>query len=233
MVIGNGMMANAFKEFENDNSVVVFASGVSNSKETEITAYQKELTLLSSLKDTKATLIYFSSCSIFDNSLTTSLYVNHKKQIEKFIELNFNHYWIFRLPNVIGKSTNSNTMVNFFCNSIINNHSFELFKNASRYFIDVDDVQATIKKVIELKNLKSGCYNLLFPFPYRVDRLVEILEIFLNKKGKYLVNEKEGEFYDVQISDELLPFVNFDKQDPEKYLNEIIAKYYSHKIQAI
>ena len=33
MVIGNGMIANAFKQYENDDEVIIFASGVSNSKE--------------------------------------------------------------------------------------------------------------------------------------------------------------------------------------------------------
>lgn len=233
MVIGNGMMANAFKEFEKDNSVIVFASGVSNSKETDMTEYQKEFSLLSNLRGTKATLIYFSSCSIYDNLLKDSLYVNHKKQIEKFIELNFSNYLIFRLPNVIGSSSNVNTMVNFFYNSIINNQPFELQKNAFRYFIDVEDVKITIKKAIELKELKSGSYNLLFPFSYRVDRVVNLLENFLNKKGNYIINNIEGKGYDVNLSAELLPFVNFDKQEPGQYLKDVIVKYYTHKIQSL
>ena len=34
MVIGNGSIANIFKEeFDNDNSIIIFASGVSNSSE--------------------------------------------------------------------------------------------------------------------------------------------------------------------------------------------------------
>lgn len=230
MVIGSGMMAKAFFEFVNDDSVIVFASGVSNSKETDPAAFQKEMLMLLNLKGTSATVIYFSSCSIFDSSLSSSLYVEHKKKVEKFIEENFEKYWIFRLPNVIGSSNNSHTMVNYFHNALLNNDAFELHKNAFRYFIDVDDVQSVIKKIIKYNTLDKGCYNLLFPFPYNVLHIVELLEKMLNMKGNYIVKESEGALYNVKVSNQLLPYIKFDINEPEKYIKEIISKYYIHKI---
>lgn len=230
MVIGNGMMAKAFDEFVNDDSIIVFASGVSNSKETDLTAYQKEFSMLFNLKGTSATLIYFSSCSIFDSSLESSLYIDHKKMMENYIESNFKSYWIFRLPNVIGSSNNSNTMVNFFYNALLNDHFFQIYKNAFRYFIDVDDVKIVVSKVIKESNLNSGCYNLLFPFPYNVLQLVNLLETYLSKKGNYVINEKHGALYNINISEQLLPYVKFDVNEPENYVKEIIAKYYTRKI---
>lgn len=232
MVIGNGMMAKAFVEFVNDDSVIVFASGVSNSKETDSAAYQKELSMLFNLKGTSSTVIYFSSCSIFDSSLSSSLYVEHKIKMEKFIEVNFEKYWIFRLPNVIGKSTNSNTMVNYFYNALLNNDAFELHKNAFRYFIDVDDVKSVIKKIIKYSTLDKGCYNLLFPFPYNVLLIVELLEKMVSMKGNYIIEENVGTLYNVSISDQLLPYIKFDINEPENYIKEIISKYYTHKISS-
>lgn len=232
MVIGNGMMAKAFFEFANDDSVIVFASGVSNSKETDSAAYQKELLMLFNLKGTYSTVIYFSSCSIFDSSLSSSLYVEHKKKVEKFIGENFEKYWIFRLPNVIGSSNNSHTMVNYFYNSLLNNDVFELHKNTFRYFIDVDDVKSVIKKIIKQKTLNSGCYNLLFPFPYNVIDLVYLLETFINKKGNYIIKENEGTLYNVKVSEQLLPYIKFDVNTPQNYIKEIIVKYYTRKLSS-
>lgn len=230
MVIGNGMMAKAFDEFANDDSIIVFASGVSNSKEVNLTAYHKELSMLSDLRGTTATLIYFSSCSIFDSSLVSSLYIDHKKMIEKYIESNFNSYYIFRLPNVIGRSNNSNTMVNFFYNSLLNDHIFQIYKNAFRYFIDVDDVKSVVSKIIKERTLCSGCYTLLFPIAYNVLQIVNLLETYLSIKGNYSINENEGAFYDISISNQLLPYVNFDVEEPEIYINKILAKYYPREI---
>ena len=34
MVIGNGMIANRFMSYKNDEDIIIFASGVSNSKDT-------------------------------------------------------------------------------------------------------------------------------------------------------------------------------------------------------
>ena len=228
MVIGSGMMAKAFSEFSGDDSLIVFASGVSNSKETDLQAFQRELQMLSELKGTSATLIYFSTCSVFDDSLQSSMYVQHKKNIEQFIELNFSKYWIFRLPNVIGASNNPNTMINFFYDSLINNKQFKLDMHAVRYFIDVEDVYLIIKKIISSKSLESGCYNLLFPFPYSVMKVVNAFEDFLGKKGDYLINEKEGVHYTVNISKQLLSYINFNINDPEVYLKNIYIKYYHH-----
>jgi nucleoside-diphosphate-sugar epimerase len=232
MVIGNGMMAKAFFEFINDDSIIVFASGVSNSKETDPAAFERELSMLSHLKGTSSTLIYFSSCSIFDGSLSSSVYVEHKKKMEIFIEKNFGDYWIFRLPNVIGSSNNSNTMVNFFYNALLNNHLFELYRNAFRYFIDVDDVKIVISEIIKRKTLSFGSYNLLFPFPYCVIELTALLETLLNKKGNYVINEKGGELYNVNISEQLLPYIKFNINEPENYIKEIILKYYFHEISS-
>ncbi len=46
MVIGNGMIANRFFNYKNDEGKIIFASGVSNSKDTEAVNFQREFELL-------------------------------------------------------------------------------------------------------------------------------------------------------------------------------------------
>ena len=45
MIIGQGMLAKRFEKYDNDN-IVIFASGVSNSRETSKIMFEKERKLL-------------------------------------------------------------------------------------------------------------------------------------------------------------------------------------------
>jgi nucleoside-diphosphate-sugar epimerase len=227
MVIGTGLMAKAFEEFKNDAAVIVFASGVSNSKETNPDAYERELSLLKSIEKTDAVLIYFSTCSIFDPFLKDSLYVKHKKSIEAYIASRFEKFWIFRLPNVIGKSPNPNTLTNFFYTALKNNVQFELYENAYRYFIDIADVKEVISSIIKQSELKWGSYNLLFPEALPVKDLVSLFETHLNKKAVFHLKEDAGTFYDVKMVPEMRPYLNFNAEETScNYIRKIIEKYY-------
>ena len=46
MIIGNGLLASSFNKIELENNILIFASGVSNSKEQDHSKYEKELNLL-------------------------------------------------------------------------------------------------------------------------------------------------------------------------------------------
>lgn len=156
MVTGNGMMAQAFSSLANDESVMVFASGVSNSKETNPAAFQRELDLLSSCdKNTK--LIYFSTCSVYDTSLQDSMYVKHKLAVENYISLHFLHYLIFRLPIVVGVTNNQATLFNYFKNSISRGERVKIQESATRYLIDVSDVVS----VVNIINASTGDNNII------------------------------------------------------------------------
>ena len=100
MVVGNGMMAKAFDHFKYDHSVIIFASGVSNSDEKNEAAFKREEKLLLSLIPTQAKLVYCRTISVEDPSLQHSHYIRHKLELELLIENNFSNYLIFRLPNL-------------------------------------------------------------------------------------------------------------------------------------
>lgn len=85
MVIGNGMIANRFISYKDDKSKIIFASGVSNSKDTIKQNFLREFQLLQhTVKDHPGkTLVYFSTCSIEDKDLQASNYIIHKKKYRK------------------------------------------------------------------------------------------------------------------------------------------------------
>ena len=100
MIVGNGLVASAFAAFAEDDDYVIFASGVSNSQEKDPAAYQREFDLLRSHLRPDTCLVYFSTCSIADQSRSHSHYIQHKIKVEEYIANHASDYVIFRhLPN--------------------------------------------------------------------------------------------------------------------------------------
>ena len=122
MVIGNGMIGKRFRAFEMDG-ILVFASGVSNSKSSSLNEYAREVCLVKeALEKYKNNLfVYFSTYSIDDPDLKNTLYVLHKQHIEEIISNNADNYLIIRTSNIAGNNPyNHNTVLNFFYNKIMN-----------------------------------------------------------------------------------------------------------------
>ncbi len=102
MVIGNGLIANSFcKAYGNDPKVLVFASGVSNSRCTDVKEFQREFQLVKDNSNFNGLFIYFSTCSIEDPSLRNSQYIKHKNKIELYISQNITNYLKIRLSYFI------------------------------------------------------------------------------------------------------------------------------------
>ena len=99
MVIGNGLIASAFKKsYQNDDRYVIFASGVSNSNETNVNSFiREELLIRETLtKNKDKHFIYFTSFIYFKK------YGLHKIYMEDIIRGSGVDYTIFKLPQVIG-----------------------------------------------------------------------------------------------------------------------------------
>jgi nucleoside-diphosphate-sugar epimerase len=163
MVVGSGMIAKAFHHYSNNDEIVIFASGVSNSKEEDDLAFEKEKNLLLSTRfnNVNKKFIYFSTVSVDDKSLSNSKYIKHKIDMENVLSAIFSNYIIFRLPNIIGNTNNNNTFFNFFKNKIKNNEEIQIQKDASRYIIDMDDIVNYLQPIIDSK-LKNKTINVCF-----------------------------------------------------------------------
>src|SRR5690349_6695322 len=104
MVIGNGMIAKRFNSYKDNKDVLIFASGVSNSKNRNQAQYDRESDLLEKTIEANPSkvLVYFSTCSIKDPGEANSPYVEHKKQLEDLIQKKLERYYIFRVSNIAG-----------------------------------------------------------------------------------------------------------------------------------
>ena len=78
MIIGNGLLAQAFSEYNNNDEILIFASGVSNSLEEKESEFDREAKLLKSVITNypDKTMVYFSTCSVYDKLFRTVLISN-------------------------------------------------------------------------------------------------------------------------------------------------------------
>jgi nucleoside-diphosphate-sugar epimerase len=190
MIIGNGLIANSIKDTD-DKNYIFFASGVSNSSVTNPLDFEREFRLIKELhlKHENKIFVYFSSCYISNNNAKLTPYYVHKLKMEEYIANNHFNYLILRLPQVIGKSNNNNTLINNFIYKLSKNEIIKLQRFANRYFIDVLDISEIIKKLITLK-VKNEIIDIFYPKSYNLIEIIEILELCSEKKINYkLINE--------------------------------------------
>lgn len=227
MLVGNGLIAKAFQEFQEDDRFLFFCSGVSNSQCKEPVQFEREKQLLSESisGNPDKILIYFSTCSIIDPSMRESMYVNHKLEIEHIIAQTCAFYYIFRLSNVVGKTPNPNTVLNFFYNAINTEKTFDLWRHSSRNLIDVEDASRIILRLIETDGKLNSIINVANPHSYDVTYIVAEIERYLNKKGNYRSVDK-GVRFSIPIPD-IKPFIDTLAIDFEhQYLPRLLEKYY-------
>jgi dTDP-4-dehydrorhamnose reductase len=225
MVVGSGLLAKAFLSYEKNNDILIFASGVSNSKETSQEQFEREEHLLNLYleKYGKSTyFIYFSTCSAFDTYFDRSAYTKHKINMEQIIIEKALKYNIFRLSQVLGKN-NKNQLVGFLSDAIKMEKSFELF-DIERNIIDIDDIFLIIDTILKENIFENQIINIANFKNIRVLDLVNILEKIINKKAKYNIVKKEGKFnICIKNIESIISNLNiFDKD----YLENRIRKYY-------
>lgn len=221
MIIGNGMIARAFSKYKNSLDIIVFASGVSNSKEINKENFNREKNLLNNTisNNQDKLLVYFSTCSIEDNSQQDSQYIIHKKNMEELIEAKCKKYYIFRLPQVVGE-THSPTLVNFLINAIKKNNFFYVQQYATRNLIDVNDVFYICNKLISEQKYINEITNIASPFNMKVIDIVHIIEAILGQKANF---KFVSQGLEQKIDIAKIEFIGnnlFDK----KYINKILNK---------
>ena len=227
MVIGSGMMGKAFSMYQDNSAVLIFASGVSNSRETERIAFEREESaLVEALRDNAdKSFMYFSTCSIADPEAGRTPYVLHKLKMEGLISSAHSRHFIFRLPQVVGISANRTTLLNYFYDMIIKSEPFTVWKNANRNLIDVEDVVKIAGYIIDNQLCRNSVQNIA-ALHYPVLEIVQLLEKIAGVKGVYTLIDR-GTPFDIdnsltlKIADELK--IIFD----EGYLERTLRKYYA------
>jgi len=225
MIVGNGLIANAFREFDRED-VVFFASGVSNSLETDENQFLREENLIRKTigENPEKLFVYFSTCSIYDSSKNASFYVNHKLNMEHIVATECDKYLIARVSNAVGKGGNQHTLINYLIQSIQNQDEIKVHIDATRNLIDVYDISQILLNLIDFERINK-IVNVAYVDNYPILKIINIVEEFLGKNGR-LTLEKQGQSYSIDIPDAMNYFRENNLLDREIYLKGILKKYY-------
>jgi nucleoside-diphosphate-sugar epimerase len=224
MIVGKGLIASGFNLSKTDyTNYIIFASGVSNSKETNDSEYNREKELLLKIinENKQLKIIYFSSVLV---NKTKNKYYQNKLDIENIIKSNSDNYIIFRIPQVIGNNGNPKNLVNYIKNSIINKTEITINKNIKRSLLDVDDLVT----IIDYCKDKVSCEILTISEvkKIKVFTLCNLIGKILKKKPILkIVNNAEYENWSVKNSKIINEsIINIDKLT---YNEKLLKKYIS------
>ena len=216
MVVGNGLISKSFIDYINNTDYLIFASGVSNSKEDRDSEFERELNLIKENINTHSKFIYFSTINNGD-----SKYFLHKRNMEKYIIDNSNNYLIFRLPNVVGNGGNVKNIFNYLNIKIINDEFIKV-QNVTRSLVDIDD----IKKICEYCfNLKNKILNISNIETIKVIDIVNIISNELNKSPKTEIIDVVFITEDINNSIEIENAIDSIGIDKKNYTKKLIKKY--------
>ena len=225
MIIGKGLIATLFTDHDREDTIF-FASGVSNSSETNPAQFNREEALvMATLMEYPGKLfIYFSTCSIYDSSKTNSLYVLHKLHMEELVKTHAESYLILRVSNAVGKGGNPNLLMNYLVRSVAQNATITVHTQATRNLIDADDIKNITLRLIE-EQVFNKIINLAYPQNYSVIEILEILERHYGKKLDINL-VKAGSGYKISIADVEDYFQKAHAISKETYLLNMIKQYY-------
>lgn len=198
MIIGNGLIAQRLKSAQLSERVLVLASGVANSQESNESEFKREEDLLLGLSEKYSykIAIYFSTTSIYSEKPFTP-YVQHKLNMEKLVGEKFNDYLILRLPIVVSNKNNSNQLFGYIRESIKNQSVLTCHKNACRNLLDVDAIPIVLNLILDNICLwPERVVNVCSNPPIRMENLFQQIS---EKTGyENIVYENTGECYKVK-----------------------------------
>jgi nucleoside-diphosphate-sugar epimerase len=229
LINGSGMIAKAFEPmFATDAGVCIFASGVSNSKCDEQKQFDRENRLLQETIEQltpEVILVYFGTCSVYDPDSIGSPYLSHKLSMESLVT-EHSRYLICRLPQLAGRSDNPHTLLNYLARCISEARYFELWSDAFRNIIDVEDVVAIVNEIIKIGCFENKVLNIANPNSHKIEEIVTIMEVVLGRKAFFSRVERGSEYcIDVQ---EIMTLCNSaGVHFKENYLEQVIRKYYA------
>lgn len=218
-IVGRGMIARAFAQSRSDKCLF-FCSGVSKSTEKNPEQFEKETRLLNESmdKDGDSCFVYFSSVLAPSES---NEYYAHKKRMENLVISNSKTYLIIRLPQVAGSVANDTLLPNFI-KKIYLGQNIEVYKNAPRSIIDIDDVVA-IFDLVYGSGKRNEIINICPEYSFQPQELVNLISCLLKRQSSCSVLEKTS----IQHceSSPIVKKYGYIFGDLNTYLQRVVEKY--------
>jgi nucleoside-diphosphate-sugar epimerase len=222
-IIGNGLIANSFRQVTFSKEILIFASGVSNSLENNPKAFKREETLLRESITTHNSLpiIYFSTCSVYCKIKNS--YILHKLKMEDIVKELSSSYFIYRLPQVVGSTSNS-TLVSFFANQINLSKNLNIQIESKRNLIDCVDVAKVVHFLVENSLGKDSVQNIATPINIDVIEIAKEISLILGKE-LFFSKIDGGDHYIIPIDFLLHHLRDFDYLYEKNYWRKVLLNY--------
>ena len=184
MIVGQGLLARAFAaRYGSDREVTVFASGVSNSAETDPAAFERERLLLAPLLEGDGRVVYFGSCGSATGDAAQTPYMRHKRAMEQWVAGSARGV-VLRLPQVVGHTANPNTLTNFLRDRILSGTPFTVWADAERNLVDVDDVAAIGARLVDSAGSGAHVFSIAAERSLPMPELVAVFERVLGRAAR-------------------------------------------------
>jgi len=229
MIIGSGLLARAFSPlFAVSRDYCVYAAGVSNSNCSDQREFARERDrLMIAIEQHRSVdlFLYFGTCSA--NGSVDSPYVQHKIKMEKIIA-EHPRYLILRLPQTAGKTENPHTLLNYIFTRIIRSERFQIWRNARRNIIDVEDVVRIAADLALEEGVRRECINVANFSDYSMSDVVGIMEKVVSKKAIFDSLDK-GDTYPIDTQRIHKVAQRCGVVFGPEYLESAIRKYYESR----
>jgi len=171
-------------------------------------------------------MVYFSTCSIYDQDRVDTPYVRHKLEIESFLSGLPGKYLILRLPLVIGKTDHASTLPHALYARIKSGETFEVWKRATRYPIDVEDVIRITDRLLAGVPCDSQVISIALR-AYPVMDFIRILEDIIGRRANVKLVDK-GASYEVHCPEVEKLTQELGLGHGEGYLDRVLRKYFPY-----
>lgn len=225
LIVGHGLLARAMAPYVEGTrpECTVFASGVSNSMETDPAAFAREAQLLRRHLAGERPLLYFSSCGVTDGHEARRPYIQHKRAMEALVLAHGGR--VVRLPQVVGRTDNPHTLTNYLRDRIVSGEPFTLWARAERNLVDIDDIARIVGTLLQAWPAATHAIAIAAPRSTPMPRIVEVFELVLGRKARYTaVDEGRPMVVDAGLALDIAAGLGIDLGDD--YLERVIRKYY-------
>lgn len=229
MIIGRGLVATAFvADWQQDESTVIVAAGVSNSAETERVAFEREEHLLDDVlaRNDMECIVYFSSCAVGNPAERQTPYLQHKARMEARM-LADPRGQVFRLPQVVGDGGNPHTLTNFLRSRIESGEPFDVWARAERNLMDIQDVVVLATHILRHRHDFPSMMSLADVQSTNMLTIVRCMEAVLNRKGNYRILD-QGVAFPIDTCDCQRAALACGVPLGSDYLRALLDKYYAN-----
>jgi nucleoside-diphosphate-sugar epimerase len=168
--------------------------------------------------------LYFGTCSADSPLGSVSPYVQHKIRMEKIVA-EHPQYLILRFPQTAGRTENPHTLLNFIYTRIVRSERFEVWINARRNIIDVDDAVQIAVGLAFGKGVRRECINVANFLDYAMVDIVALMAEVVGKSAIFDGTDK-GDAYPIDTQRIREVVRECGVAFGSEYLESVIRKYY-------